>query len=331
MRSFEALLACPACGGELVRAGPAPDQRAGPALRCAACSACYQAPEGIADLRLRRGDPRTERVRALYLSAPFPGYPPHGSLHALRARAGRSAFVQLLDRSIDGDATVLEVGCGTGQLCLFLASAERRVLGADLSRASLLLAAQAAQRYGVSGVQFVETDLQQPGLRRGAFEVVIANGVLHHTPDPRASFAALARLLRPGGTIVVGLYHALARLPLRLRRALYRLTGRVPFDPVLQDRAAEPARREAWLRDQYQHPEEHRHTLGEVRGWFRENGVDYLRTFPSPLFSEPPPKSLFDQVEDDWPLESALVQLGWTAALAAEGGLFVTVGRARGA
>jgi 2-polyprenyl-3-methyl-5-hydroxy-6-metoxy-1,4-benzoquinol methylase len=319
MPSFEELLACPGCAGPLE------------GLRCLACAAGYDAPDGIPDLRLRSRDQRTEAVREFYLRAPFPGYAPRDSLASLRARAGRSAFAQLLDRSIDGDATVVELGCGTGQLSLFLATAERKVVGADLSRASLELAQGAARRYGVSSVRFVETDLRAPGLARGAFDVVIASGVLHHTPDPRASFAAVASLAKPGGAIVLGLYNAFARIPLRLRRALHRLTGKVLFDPVLRDRRAEPARREAWLRDQYLHPEEHRHTLGEVQGWFRENRVTYLRAWPSPLFAEEPPESLFQPVEDDWAIENLLSQIGWAAKLGHEGGLFVTVGRAANA
>ena len=57
---------------------------------------------------------------------------------------------------------------------------------------------------------------------------------------------------------------------------------------MLRDRANEPARREAWLRDQYQHPEEHRHTLAEVQGWFAENRVEYLRAYPSAVLGEEP-------------------------------------------
>jgi SAM-dependent methyltransferase len=312
---FDELLACPACGGALS------------SLRCASCSAQYAAPGGIADLRLR-SDLRTEAVREFYLRSPFPGYPPRDSLSTMRARAGRSEFVQLLDRSIAGDAALAELGCGTGQLSLFLATADRRVVGADLSRASLALANEAAGRYGVTNARFVETDLRSPGLRKRAFDVVISSGVLHHTPDPRASFAAMARLAKPGGLLVLGLYNSYARLPLRLRRAIRRLTGVVVFDPVLRDRRAEPARREAWLRDQYEHPEEHRHTLAEVQGWFRENGVQYLRAYPSPHFADEPPSDLFAPLDDDWPLENLVSQLAWARTLGREGGLFVTVGRA---
>jgi SAM-dependent methyltransferase len=314
------LLACPRCTGPL-SAG----------LSCAPCRRRYEAPDGIPDLRIA-SEGRTEAVRAFYMAAPFPGYPPHDSLWALRARAGRSDFARALDEAIPGDARVLELGCGTGQMSLFLASADRLVLGADLTRASLVLAVRHARSFQVNA-HFVETDLRRPGVRPGAFDVVIASGVLHHTEDPRASFAAMARLARPGGVVVLGLYHAFARLPHRLRRAIARATGYrfIPFDPVLRDRGAEPDRRAAWLRDQYQHVEEHRHTLSEVRGWFRENGVDYLRAFPGTLLDEEPPRggALFTAAADDWPLENLLAQCRWAAALGREGGLFVTVGRKR--
>lgn len=311
MRFFDELLACPRCAGALL------------GLRCGACGRQYLAPDGIPDLRID-ADARTGAVRDFYAAAPFPGYPERDSVSGLRARAARSEFARLLDAAIPGDAQVLEVGCGTGQLGLFLATADRTVIGADLARPSLELARAAAIRYGASA-RFVETDLRSPGLQRSAFDVVICSGVLHHTPDPRASFASVAQLVRPGGVLVIGLYNAWARLPHRLRRAIFRLTGVAPFDPVLRARRCEPLRREAWLRDQYLHPEEHRHTLREVRRWFSDNGVLYLRTFPSALFGEEA-GDLFTQAEDDWAPESLLSQLSWMRTLGGEGGLFAVMG-----
>ena len=273
-------------------------------------------------------DARTEAVRRFYERAPFPGYPPRDSLHALRVRAERSAFVRLLDRAIPGDARIVEMGCGTGQMSLYLARADRLVVGADLTRASLRLGSAAARRMGVERVLFVETDLRCAGLKPGAFDVVYCSGVVHHTPDPRASFARLATLARPGGMIVVGVYNAFARVPSRLRRVVARLSGYrvVPFDPVLRERRGEPARREAWLRDQYQHPEEHRHTLAEVQRWFAENGVEYVRSYPSAVLGDEP-EDLFAPADDNWTFEGWLAQIGWMRRLGREGGLFFTIGR----
>ncbi|HKY82880.1 MAG TPA: methyltransferase domain-containing protein [Sphingobium sp.] len=313
------LLACPRCGGRL-----------GEALRCGDCGEGYAEADGIADLRLP-GDVRTERVRAFYAQAPFPGYPPRDSIDWLRARAERSAFAAQLDAAIPYDARIVEVGCGTGQMSLYLARGDRIVIAADLCRASLELGAAAARRLGIDRVHFVETDVHHPGLRAGAFDVVYCSGVLHHTPDPQAAFAPVARLARPGGLVILGLYNRYARLPHRLRRLAARLSGWrwIPADPVLDERHAEPERREAWLRDQYRHPEEHRHGLAEVRRWFAANGIDYVRAIPSALLGGSGEEQALTQAEEGgWWMEDMLAQLGWMRALAAEGGLFVTVGRA---
>jgi SAM-dependent methyltransferase len=276
MDALRELLACPACGGVLAVG-----------WECRGCGTRYAAPDGIPDLRLG-GDARTDAVRRFYEYARFRGYGPRDSLASLYARAERSKFARLLDAAIPGDARIVEIGCGTEQMSLYLRRADRLVIGADLTRASLLLGQGAARRFGLARVQFVENDLRRPGLRAGAFDFVYASGVLHHTPNPRASFARVAVLARPGGIIVIGLYNAFARIPLRLRRFVARISGYrwIPFDPVLRERGGEPARREAWLRDQYQHPEEHRQTLGEVQNWFNENDVEYVRAYPSALIGE---------------------------------------------
>ena len=314
--AFLELLACPSCAGSLTTD-----------LACRSCDNRYAAPDGIPNLRLP-GAPRTEVVRSFYEQAPFPGYPPRTTLSWLRARAERSEFARLIDGAIPGDARVVEIGCGTGQMSLYLAHADRVVIGADLTRESLLLAAAAARRFGLDQVRFIETDLHYPGLRAGAFDVVYSSGVLHHTPDPSAAFARIVRLARPGGMIVVGVYNAFARIPLRARRFVARLSGYrfIPCDPVLRNRDTEPERRRAWLHDQYEHPEEHSHTLAEVQNWFAENDVEYLRAYPSAMLCEES-EELFASAGDNWRLEGWLAQIGWVGTLGHEGGLFITVGR----
>lgn len=321
MDALRSLLACPACGGTL-----------SVGWHCQDCGALYEAADGIPNLRLDGGSD-TDTVRRFYECAPFPGYGPNDTLPALYARAERSKFARLLDEAIPGDARVVEIGCGTGQMSLYLTRADRLVIGADLTRASLLLGQAAARRFGLARVQFVETDLARAGLRAGAFDVVYASGVLHHTPNPRISFARIAKLARPGGLVIVGVYNTFARIPLRLRRFVAHVSGYrwIPFDPVLRERDAEPARRQAWIRDQYQHPQEHRHTLGEVQDWFAENGIEYVRAYPSALIGEATPEDLLTAAVDTWAPEGWLAQLAWMRSLGGEGGLFVTVGRRLGA
>jgi 2-polyprenyl-3-methyl-5-hydroxy-6-metoxy-1,4-benzoquinol methylase len=315
-QEFLELLACPLCRGDL-----AAD------WTCQSCFKRYEAPNGIPNLRLA-GNGRVDVVRRFYQEAPFPDYPARDSLAWLNARAERSDFARLLTQAIPLDARILDIGCGTGQMSLYLARGRRRVIAADLTRKSLELGAAAAHRFQITGVLFVETDLHCPALREASFDVVYSAGVLHHTPDPRASFARIAHLARPGGMIVLGLYNVFARLPLRIRRLVARMTRYrfIPCDPVLSDRQNQPSRRVAWIRDQYQHPEEHRHTLAEVQSWFRENDIDYVRAYPSALIGDDS-DDLFSFACDNWKPEAWLAQLSWIRTLAHEGGLFVTVGR----
>ena len=104
------------------------------------------------------------------------------------------------------------------------------------------------------------------------------------------------------------------------------MPGRSNLTPILRERRAEPARRAAWLRDQYQHPEEHRHTVAEVKRWFAGNGIEYLRSFPSTVF-EDDGGDLFEPAVDDWSVENWIAQLGWMWTLGREGGLFFAIGR----
>jgi len=316
VRDFLELLSCPQCQGDLAQE-----------WTCKRCLKQYAAPNCIPNLRLA-SDARVDRVRQFYEETPFPHYPARDSLTWLNARAERSDFARLLNQAIPVNARILDFGCGTGQMSLYLARGQRLVIGADLARTSLELAAAAAHRFQLSRVLFVETDLHCPGLRAGSFDVVHSAGVLHHTPDPRTSFARIAQLARPGGMIVLSLYNVFARIPHRMRRLVARLTGYrlIPFDPVLSDRQNQPSRRMAWIRDQYQHPEEHRHTLAEVQGWFRENDVEYVRAYPSALIGGES-EDLFAFASDNWRPEAWLAQLSWMHTLAHEGGLFVTVGK----
>jgi len=53
---------------------------------------------------------------------------------------------------------------------------------------------------------YVQGDLRRPPFQAGAFEALYSNGVLHHTPDPQASFQAVTRLLKPDGCASIWVY-----------------------------------------------------------------------------------------------------------------------------
>ena len=177
-----------------------------------------QWPEGRADV--------TDLVKAFYEVTPFPNYDDLDSRESLRAKAQRGVFARLLDEQLPRPALVLEAGCGTGQLTNFLGmNWGRTVIGADLCLNSLSLAKAFRDRMSIANAQFVQMNLFRPPFPDATFDLVVSNGVLHHTSDPRGGFEAIARKVKPGGHVIVGLYNDLGRLPTLWRRAMIERFG----------------------------------------------------------------------------------------------------------
>ncbi|MGH2570792.1 MAG: class I SAM-dependent methyltransferase, partial [bacterium] len=229
---------------------------------------------------------------------------------------------------------VLEIGCGTGQLANFLGLSCRRVVATDICLNSLRLGESFRRAHGLSRVRFLQMNLFRPAVARSRFDVVICNGVLHHTSDPWGGFAALVPLVKPGGHFVLGLYNRWGRVLTGLRRSAFRLTGGRArwIDPVLRRSELDPEKSRTWFADQYRHPHESRHTAGEVLRRFDEAGLDFVRGVPAlrPEDDGLAGESLFDPQPAGTPFERAVVQaMQILAPGQREGGFFVMIGRKR--
>jgi SAM-dependent methyltransferase len=109
--------------------------------------------------------------------------------------------------SLDGDGKkLLEVGCGIGVDSIQLAKRGYQVTAVDLTENALTVARQFAERRGVS-IDFQLGNAEGLDFPDASFDAVYSFGVLHHTPDIGRSVAEVHRVLRPGGTAYVMLYH----------------------------------------------------------------------------------------------------------------------------
>lgn len=114
---------------------------------------------------------------------------------------------------LTGQIEVLIAGCGTGQHPISAARlySNSQVTAVDLSRTSLAYATRMARRLGVKNIDFYQGDILKLGDLERQFPVIECAGVLHHMHEPEAGLAVLAKLLRPGGIMKLGLYSELAR------------------------------------------------------------------------------------------------------------------------
>ncbi|MGA8767067.1 MAG: class I SAM-dependent methyltransferase [Candidatus Acidiferrales bacterium] len=220
----------------------------------------------------------TSAMQAFYEKTPFPNYDELDDRSALQEKARRGVFAKLLDEQIPFGSSVLEVGCGTGQLSNFLGMTWRRtVFGADACLNSLKMGEYFRRANQIQNVNFLQMNLFRPVFRPESFDFVICNGVLHHTSDPFLGFQSIARLVKRGGFILVGLYNKYSRLTTDFRRMVFRSSGdRFQFlDRRLRDKNANSTRKHTWFLDQYKNPHESKHTFGEVQRWFEMSGIEH--------------------------------------------------------
>jgi SAM-dependent methyltransferase len=152
----------------------------------------------------------------------------------------RAIALAMLDRALDGDERarrILDAGCGTGNNLLHLAR-RGRAFGVDMSEDALRFCRTRGVAVAMAGVQALP-------FPPASFDCVTSFDVIYHrgVTDDRAAVAEMARVLRPGGLLLL-------RVP-----ALKMLWG--AHDEAVHSR--------------------HRYTRGEVEALLRGAGLEPLR------------------------------------------------------
>ncbi|MCP3065347.1 metalloregulator ArsR/SmtB family transcription factor [Myxococcus sp. K38C18041901] len=98
---------------------------------------------------------------------------------------------------------VADFGCGTGVLSVALGRWARHVWAIDQNAVALEQARERAAGGGLTNVSFLCEDLHRLSLESGQLDLVVISQSLHHVEEPAAVLAEAARLLKPGGRLVV--------------------------------------------------------------------------------------------------------------------------------
>lgn len=283
-------------------------------------------------------------VQEFYNKTPFPDYDlsRFNSKEDLRLSAYR--FASLLDRSIPTSASVIDVGTGTGQLSALLSLRRTGVWGIDFSDSSLHKAHALKEKLQLNSLTLKKVDLMDPlevSNLRMTFDYVLCLGVLHHTADAYRGFQNILPLLKQGGYIAVGLYNRFGRIPLQVRkilaRTLFKNNNKVKdwFIRIQIGEIEDTERARGWWNDQYIHPHETTHTVGEILQWFKRNEIEYYGAVPSLTLldqSNLEIKGLWNKTGVAYPYFPIRLykQLTWIWETHHEGGYWVMLGKKKG-
>jgi 2-polyprenyl-3-methyl-5-hydroxy-6-metoxy-1,4-benzoquinol methylase/uncharacterized protein YbaR (Trm112 family) len=202
---------------------------------------------------------------------------------------------------------VLDVGCGMGRFSDVASRWGANVIGIDLSRAVDAAYRNIGRR---PNVNLAQANVFKLPFREGSFDFIFSIGVLHHTPNTKAAFDQLPKLLRPGGKIAIWLYsrygnkqwlfsdlyrHVTPRLPQRLLHAIsyvsvplywvYKIPVLGLFLRWILPVSTHPKREWRvldtydWYSPQYQW----KHVYEEVFPWFEAQGLTDLRVLEVPI------------------------------------------------
>ena len=101
---------------------------------------------------------------------------------------------------------VLDLGCGSGVFSCLLSEAGADVTAVDLTEAAVKLTRDSSKIFGCP-VRVTQMNAESLGINDASFDYVFSWGVLHHTPTPRRAYGEVARILKPGGSGIIMVYH----------------------------------------------------------------------------------------------------------------------------
>ena len=287
----------------------------------------YKFFKDIPDLFLEDGNSLTKIQSDFYNDIKFPNYDDVEDFGSLLDKSRRSIFAKKLDDEIPMGSNILEAGCGTGQMSIILSRYARQIYGIDISKGSLIEAKQFIDSNDIKSVHLFRMNIFKLFFKENTFDVIISNGVLHHTYNPKLAFSKLVRVLKPGGIIVIGLYHRYGRIIQKIRQSLIKYFGdSFKFlDKRFREKISDK-KKYAWFLDQYKNPSETTHTYLEVLNWFKVENIEFLSSIP---FDFNPENKLFQKREAKNRFEIFLneISLAFNLRQISEGGFFVMIGK----
>ena len=242
-RSAMKYLVCACCGGdlELFNFGnggeESPEVMHGQII-CAKCGQRHlvikgvprmMLPDSLTNSQKQTGDTFTKK----WQSIPKYGYDPASEAFKNRWYLERYGWTQeSFDVFIGTRQMVLDAGTGLGShVSLYAGKTSAQVFGIDIGDCVDVAYERTRE---LPNAHILQSDLTNQPFRRGQFDFIASDQVLHHTPNTERSFKYLVSLLAPGGEIAIYVYKKKAALRELVDDYLRNITTRMTWDECVE-------------------------------------------------------------------------------------------------
>ncbi|MDC3127349.1 class I SAM-dependent methyltransferase [Candidatus Pelagibacter bacterium] len=285
-------------------------------------------------LRLKLNNSIVKKVSEFYTSNPFPNYKIDDDKISILEKGNKNLLANQFKKFVGHNKKILEIGCGTGQLSTYFSIGNNNlVVAMDATLQSLKIAKNFAKKNDIQNLIYVNADIFEDVLVDEYFDFIWCNGVLHHTKDPNQAFNVAIKSLKKNGYVLIGLYNKFGRLRTLIRKLFYKIIGLKfleIFDPTLKKLKISKNEKLAWIRDQYNHPQESLHTLDEILNWFEKNKIDFISSIPTCDFIDNNYEEIFKKRSKGNYFYRLLSQILMIFnSLGSDGGLFIIIGKKR--
>jgi len=226
-----------------------------------------------------------QKVKELYEKYPYPLRADHSKEQIIYFAKWVAKIFGETEKYWKGKS-VLELGCGTGELAIALALSGASVKGVDFSNSAIKNARNLAKKSGTAKkTSFVLKNIlnikeNEFGKK---FDSVIALGSLHHTTNAKKGFEIACEQTKTNGLVIIGLYNKYSRAKHRAKRIMIQLLAGEDIEKRIKIGAKFFGSTGNLTKDadKYGQVYETYHSISEVKKWFKENNIEYISSKPA--------------------------------------------------
>ena len=196
-------------------------------LRCPACEHVYPIVDGVLHFsrNLNEQDASASSFGFAW-TAFWRGRFGKDSVFGLKIAGTTAYFLNSLgieEQHLKG-SKILDAGTGSGRVPMSLRDHDCLVCAVDTHDGLGVV----NKAIGTASIHVYQADLMELPFKNNLFDYVWSSGVIHHTPDSREAFKALASKVRPGGRLFISVYGKMLH-PYRVFRRLLPFSSRLPL------------------------------------------------------------------------------------------------------